>query len=329
MNKQKAFTLVEILIVLGIVGVITTIGLNAFRNHDTGIRYLYSNIYNSLDKAIYNATNFTDLASPFDADVANDNQRVERLCRMLIQYINPIDEAAACNVDDNHIISLNAIMEGNGDTSHEEFTTKRPLFVATNGVSFYISAMQNEDENQLRYFVVFADTNNTKSPNSLIYTPGRVDPDIFAFAILDIGRACPLGPPEIDPKFMLTRISYQVLDDNNEEATLAFSRQSNPYFVTKAEAWGYYLGLGNNNFFIEGNPYSYNDIIRADLGDSMIYNGMDTMANAMAAYNQQRQAAQQEDVALRGPQYNPAQDLFGCERASDEACNVSIDRYVY
>lgn len=359
--KKNAFTLIEIMVVMTIIGIVMTFGINAFRHHDKGTRYLYSNIYNALDRAVYNATNFTDLPDPFrDTDENSDEplsetDQVERLCRILTEYIDPID-AEPCSDVGNRIINLQGITAQqdpeNGnliDTSHTEFTTKLPMFTATNGVSFYITSRQNivvpnpqnpEQEDVLHhYFFVFADTNNVQPPNTLKYERGMFDPDIFAFAVLDIGRVCPLGPPEIDDRYMLTRIAYQVVADNrNRDASQTmFSSPSQPYFITKAEALGYYLPAERNGTdtevtlvdFIDENPYTYNDLIRDQWEATMIYSSMPSMEQALADYEAnlgdgQHIFIRNEDVVGEG-----APRTYGCTKLDDEACTVSIDRYIY
>ena len=47
MNKKSAFTISEVVIALGIVGILVTFGLKASIQNDKGIRHLYSNTYHT------------------------------------------------------------------------------------------------------------------------------------------------------------------------------------------------------------------------------------------------------------------------------------------
>ena len=350
MNKKSAFTLIEIIIVMAIVGIITAIGVSTFSKHSVDMRYIYYNVYHSLDKAIYNAMTYTNLPSPFvDFDERNKQlavspeQQVSRLCNMLIEYITT--SSSSCNLEDNVITTGN----------NEDFQNVLPYFTAVNGVRFYISQRFTGGEPEHKFFIVFADLNGTKQPNSLHYERGIADPDIFAFAVLDIGRVCPLGPPEIDEKYLLTRIRYIDNTNNNDDGfhNIAFSEPSRPYFVSKAEAWGLYLPDGRGSlcnssgqnctslpqdFLIEENPYTYNEYVRSALLSSgsellrTIYENVPTMWIALWAVPGENYTSYEEEteetIQLRNGN-NHANRGYGCKKGSDDECQIIIDKYAY
>ena len=64
--KKSAFTLAEVLIALGIVGVVVTFGIKASVENDKGIRHIYSNTYYALDRAFYNAMLYPKNPNPFE-----------------------------------------------------------------------------------------------------------------------------------------------------------------------------------------------------------------------------------------------------------------------
>ena len=190
-----------------------------------------------------------------------------------------------------------------------------------NGVRFYISkrfpASANSDH---FFFLVFADLNGPKKPNSTNYAAPSTDPDVFAFAALDIARMCPLGPPEVDPRYMQTRVTYYDAD----EALTKFSTVSKPYYISKAEAWGYYLNSGklNDNFYIEANPLTYNGYVKDQLSranTSLYSNIYGFLGNSSLSAP--------SSVRLKSNAINNGG--YGCVKGSDIECDVIVDKYVY
>ena len=352
MNKKSAFTIIEVLIAMGIVGIIITFGLKAALQNDKGIRHLYSNTYHTLDRALYNATHYPTLPDPFaDADTDDSgaetvvvgrrtgsgaaimaDEGTERLCRMLIEYINPVTEGTCSRTK---LISDVA--------NDDEFTDANVQFTATNGVRFFISRRLPYDglgnrrglqPGDTTFYIIYADLNGPKFPNSLEYRAesdvnGRIrskDPDIFAFAALDIGRIVPLGPPEFDGRYMLARVKYYDKEhqQNTTELNVRYSRPSQPYYLMKAQAWGYYNANSGvqDTEIIEDNPLSYNGYIKSKLAPntriysfvSDFFNG-DNVISVPASAN-----IRSANVTAGG---------YGCTVRSDEECEVIVDKYVY
>ena len=313
MKIKSGFTLAELLMTMLIVGIVSVFGLKTIIHNDNVVRYVYSNVYHSLDKALYNAYYLTGLPNPFltkdsvnGTEVTlNDNERVKRLCEMLTEYINFSERQ--CDLPPISVIDADSL--------------KHPHFTSMNNVRFYISrrfpASANSDH---FFFLVFADLNGSKDPNSMNYVAPSTDPDIFACAALDIARVCPLGPPEVDPRFMQTRVRYY--DPN--DSIIKFSTASKPYYISKAEAWGYYLSSGklDDNFYIETNPLTYNGLIKeilrtADAGFySNIYGFLNNSTISAPA-----------GVTLKSNPIN--NNGYGCQKGFDTECEVIIDKFVY
>ncbi len=251
MKNKSGFTIAEMLIALGIISILTGAAIFTFKPFDKGIKYLYSNIYENLDRAFYNIMTYdipkNDYSNPF-SDTNKDGNTytrrddedtgTEELCKRLISYISTVE-------NDESTCSSTKIVSKNADNSN--FVEGKVQFTAVNGVRFFISRMYPEDKDTAgeRFYVIYADLNGENGPNSVEYIPPSkannfktTDPDIFAFAALESGRICPLGAPEVDTRYLSTRIRYQ--DDTNG-VTYKYTVNSMPYIYSKAEAWGYYL----------------------------------------------------------------------------------------
>jgi hypothetical protein len=354
MNKKSAFSVAEMLITMSIIGIIFVVGYHTLAHIDNkSIKYTYSNVYHSLDKAFYNGMMASDLKNPFDNKEFDDSgtevdvpeaEQTTRLCKMLALYIQGGSSCGAEPV---------SISGANFPGAH---------LTALNGVQFYISkkypAAGEEDDDNHAFFIIFADMNGpTKGPNSMNYVlnaNGVPDPspDIFAFAALDIGRICPLGIPEYDTRYMQTRISYldkaenvsqveagSVVDnlgggakigENNEGdynvfdavvVTRKFSKESKPYYVSKAEAWGYGTPDFDNDFIIDANPLTYNHYIQEKVLE------IDPESKIYAFLNNPNFSYSLEGITFKGN--SPENGGYGCLLGSDFECDVIIDKFIY
>ena len=87
-------TLAELLVVFTIMGVIAAMSIKSFNPFDKGLKYSYSNVYNSLRTAIYNArTQLPAYLSPTAQNSAEGMDgdwptTTENFCKMLVEYIN-------------------------------------------------------------------------------------------------------------------------------------------------------------------------------------------------------------------------------------------------
>jgi hypothetical protein len=323
--KKTAFSLPEAIIAMAIMGIVVTFGIRASVQNDKAIRHLYSNTYHALDKAFYNAYNFPSSGSqdPFTAN--NDAQGALRLCRMLTEYINTIEQNP-CKADRTLLTDNPADSDFNDDSLQ---------FIATNGIRIYISHKYGVASDP--FYLIYVDINGPKIPNSMHYeikAPGTkrartVDPDIFAFAAVNFGRIVPLGVPEFDGRYMLSRVQYYdherpIKDDQQD---LLFSAPSQPYYLMRAQAWGYYNTTNRlpDITRIADNPYSYNGYIKDQIQvGSRIY--ADAMNTFFGGYNNTITVPASGNLRSA----SVSNGGYNCERGTDEnACDVIIDNYVY
>lgn len=365
MTKIKsAFTIAEVLIAIGIIGVIATFGLKAAIQNDKGIRHLYSNTYHVLDTALYNAINFSVTGSldPFADNITNGNKNgsgisfdegTQRLCQAITGYLNTVEpnpcEASSAIVHGTKVDRSARPRAGSrliSDVANDaEFTDDKVQFTATNGVRYFFSRRMpysngagsaKYNTNDPKFFLIYADLNGKKFPNSLEYRTGAdrnhrnrsKDPDIFAFAVIDNGRVLPLGPPEFDGRFMLSRVSYYNVENsrNEENSDVLYSKPSQPYYLTKAQAWGYYTnapGAPDDTNFILDNPYSYNGYIKSKINaNSRIYAFVQNYFSGGRVKRDHGASIKSNPVNGNPPGYN-------CVVRSDENCDVIIDKYVF
>ena len=138
--KKSAFTLAEVLIALGIVGVVVTFGIKASVENDKGIRHIYSNTYYALDRAFYNAMLYPKNPNPFEEGIKDAGAK--RLCLMLTEYINPIEtnpceKSAPVGTRPARPESSKRLIS---DVANDnEFTADKVQFTALNGVRFFFS----------------------------------------------------------------------------------------------------------------------------------------------------------------------------------------------
>lgn len=367
--KKSGFTISELVICLAIIGILSAAALTTFKKYEKGVKHIYSNTYYVLDRALYNATSFwisgdekareafkekvRNPENPDEEIEISDTEGARRLCRALIEYINPVESS-----NRDAICSAGKAISDMG--TDDLFTAENVMFTATNGVRYWISKRyptvgeNGENAGELKFYIVYADLNGKQLPNTMRYVPGTEAnnwnaeyPDIFAFAALENGRVCPLGPPEVDPYFLTTRVVYQEVDENNE-IEFKYSEPSMPYYYSKAEAWGYYLPEnrrpdGENELkdddVINDEPLSFNGYVRNKLHDgSIIYEflGDKTMSQYVLDdplnYDENGNFTiifQSDPPRHRNGNRNlPNIGGFGCSWASEEECYVLIDKYL-
>ena len=338
MRKQSGFTLAEMLIAFGIISVIVGAALITLKPFDRNIKYLYSATFHSLDKALYNAITYwvnedrnkRNERDPFIESYTENGTEVkvtpikgtERLCTALTEYMTSI--GGKCS-------SANIVSDS---ANNSEFKEDKVQFKTTNGVRYWISKRMSPSEGVQgpKFFIIYADMNGVKPPNSIIYEKGVKDPDIFAFAALENGRICPLGPPEVDSRYLTTRIMFRKQSGANSD-DLEYSEPSQEYVKSKAEAWGYYLsdatqqGRGDftDEYIMEEAPFSYNGYIRSVIStNSKIYSFL--KGKTMSKYFEENF----NNVHLMKNAPDEESDPeYGCKWRSADECNVTIDKYVW
>ncbi len=327
-NKKFGFTLGELLVVLGIIGILTALAVTTVKPAEKkAVKYLYMNAYNSLSKAYYNAilkgyNPFTeeefDGIAPEHSDTSDSGAEI--LCRGLTYWINTDTNKKTAEQDYSESCSSTKLTSELAD----EFLDENVQFTATNGMKFYISKMLGDN---YKFYLVFVDTNGTRKPNSAEYTfkHGKtaddydeskidekekkarelIEPDIFAFAMLDTGRVCPIGIPEYDTNIMTARFGY--FDDEGEPL---YTKKSLAYYQAKGAAWGYYSTPGMSSLSYNSDEvFSMNDFIRSKIdSESKIVKDFPNLS------------ALTPTLVSSDPPYN-------CSSEDLESCFVFLDEY--
>ena len=121
-----------------------------------------------------------------------------------------------------------------------EFSNVPPHFIASNAMRVYISPQYEHTEEDdfgvnltTKYYIVFIDLTGERPPNNANWTEEKPC-DVVAFLVTDGADVVPLGPPEVDTRYVTATVSYPATIDNPEET---FS-QPMSYWDAKHVAWG-------------------------------------------------------------------------------------------
>lgn len=335
-NKKKSgFTLGEVLCALGVVGICMALALTTTKPAEkAAVKYLYMNAYNSLQKAYYNSVllgsnPFTEEKDeetgkePVHSDA--EDSGTEILCKGLTNFINTKTNKKDADKDySTTCSSTNLVSELGTDVVIDKSLKgaekqkailereKKAQFIASNGMQFYITKMLGQEDG-LHFYLVFVDVNGRKAPNSMEYSyksgvekeENRIEPDVFAFAILDTGRVCPLGVPEYDSNILTARFAY--FDDQGDPL---YTKKSMPYYQAKGAAWGVYSSPKVNKLqYNADDPYTMNDAIRALIdAESLIVKDFPDLAT-------------QDPKALEGAA------PYNCSDEDFESCYIFLDEY--
>ncbi len=228
-RKFKAVTLAEMMICMLIIGILAIFAMVTIKPYDKTFKWLYVRIYHSLENAVYNSM-MTRSEFP---------QNSIDFCNMLLEYINSPDNN--CNA---------------GDLAREasSFPEANIKIIASNGMYLWIGSNGgapythtetiNGSQFSMQYYVVFVDINGNRAPNlaqrpEAIGTPWKSEEsklvDIVAFVVTDASVIIPIGPPEIDTRYMQATAIYPPIDENRPQGN-----HSNPgtYYWAKNDAWG-------------------------------------------------------------------------------------------
>lgn len=220
---KNAFTLLELMTVMFIIGIVATITLTAQKPFDRGIAMLYQRAYSALATASYNI--FLDLSG-----AAVFPQTAKGLCEALSKdvegYINVAKKSGITFCSDSATLI---------DTAAKVFPDSAIQFISANGMRFYFSDHFTKDigaSDDVGYRFVFVDLNGDAKPNSAEYSVNRLA-DIVAFIVTDGGDVLPVGYPEYDKRYLTARVHYP--DTPTEEDIYSASVS---YRDAKAMAWG-------------------------------------------------------------------------------------------
>ena len=280
-HKKIAFTLIEIMIVLGMVGMIIIFAMQILMGRINQYTTPYAVIFRALQKTSYNILADIHCPNPNseieecktstrsfpvnDEARGIEDQHVE-LCERLKEYLNAPDlNAGECDnpaVGDNG--DLKIVQNGSDITSD-------PLlkFVTSNGMKFYTSDMmtyevvKTEDKNgdgdfndpgekitdEVKYYIIYVDINGDSKPNS-VEPVGDYLPDIVPFAITSRGETIPLGFPTISSAYLTAKIKFPAV--GTEEAGVFDERQYSKSMTFREAVFGAWNGEAHFDI-----PYSF------------------------------------------------------------------------
>lgn len=220
LKNKKGMTLGEILITMSIMAFIAMIAIMTVKPFEKAMRTLYARAFEAMQNASYNAI--------IDADTSEFFPTPKDLCENLIKFMNTAQEN--CNIPDTQLPNYNTT----------NFKNLTPHFITSNSMRVYISEQKEHTEVddfgievKIKFFIVFIDITGERPPNSTIWTEEKPC-DVVAFLVTDAADVVPIGPPEIDTRYLTATVSYPATLDKPEETF------SNPmsYWDAKHVAWG-------------------------------------------------------------------------------------------
>ena len=222
MKKQqikKAFSLPELLIVMGIVGVISVIMLTIIKPNEIALKYQYYNAYNTLQTAAKNvfldAEELSTSSTASAADKAFPATPADLCKKLAVNPASPNSKYGYINSTVYNCSSLNTVGYNAGAGS---FTDDKIAFTASNSMRYFISPLYNATLNSsvlgsvsLNYFIVWVDINGGRNPNTPVWT-GKKVPDVVPFVVASNGVVVPIGHPTVDIRYTTARAKIVVED---------------------------------------------------------------------------------------------------------------------
>ena len=267
----KAFTLPEMLIVLGIISIVSVTLMTTIKPSDKYLKFQYYSAYNTLQTASYNV--FQDMiyqSQKKEDEALEKGEAIPELSGekvklpLLGEFSKALTTRGTVTVDgetyDNVGGYINTVEATYGSTvtsgADSEFTT--PSFITANGMKFYQNNATLKDGTS-DYRLFWVDLNGDKKPNSADFTKHE-SPDIVAFMVNDTGYVIPVGYATIDPRYLITHVDYaeravegQTFNINKskitDEARAKMSRVPYTYMEGRTRAY---------NKVYEQDPMSYN-----------------------------------------------------------------------
>ena len=219
---KQAVTLVEMLITLGIIGIICLFAITTVKPYEKTYKFLYLRAFNVLETAVYNSMLKRD---SFPA-TTND------FCTMLTEYANVAENKCAAGGD----LAKNA-------STFPEANVKLILsngmyvWIASNGGAPFVKTEKINGVNYtIKYYMTYVDITGSKPPNRVEWHQNGQLADIVAFAVTEASVVIPIGPPEVDTRYMTAvavylPYNYDMPPDGNRSAPVTYSE-------AKSLAWG-------------------------------------------------------------------------------------------
>ena len=226
MNFKKAFSMVELILIIVLIGFIVIAELMILNNKVNEYGQPYFTAYNALKKASYNV--LADMYCPGDAcPVAGLTaprrfpQNTTDLCERLSEFINT--SVKHCEATEGYE-DIN-ILANNFNTQQD-----KPRMIASNSYRFYFTGDGDKplriegipdvygNEYTVDYFIVWVDINGEKEPNRITCNKTKLYPDIVPFAITTRGEVIPMGFPIYNTLYLTAKIKYPTEIELEEQA---------------------------------------------------------------------------------------------------------------
>lgn len=218
---KSAVTLAEVLVTMGIISIIATFALTIIKPYEKTYKFLYIRIFNQLETSVYNAmlsrSSFPSTSNGF--------------CGMLTEYLN--------------VVQNNCTEVQDLPKYAETFPEDKIKLVLSNGMHLWIGSnggapfVKNQtiagNTYSMKFYMVYVDITGNRPPNRVDWVAGGKMADIVAFAVTESSVVIPLGPPEVDTRYLTARAVYLPFDENCPECN-----KSAPvtYAEAKSLAWG-------------------------------------------------------------------------------------------
>ena len=227
---QKAFTIPELLIFLGIVGVVSVLMMTIIKPSEKYLPYAYYNAYNALSTAAFNIKeDANDNNMSGDETISDDDKyfpgslknpdsdsvtSAQELCKKLANNPDASDEDDKYGYINTSEYACKTFTSYASDGNFDVKAT--PAFRATNSMKFYIgklaklnvpNSMESDKNYELKYFIVWVDLNGDRNPNIAEWNKNKPS-DIVPFVVTTSGGVIPIGAPTIDTRYTTVRIKY-------------------------------------------------------------------------------------------------------------------------
>lgn len=220
LRNKKGLSLAELLIVFIIIGIIASLALVTVKPYEKTFKWLYVRIFHSIETATYNAM-MTRTAFPATSGA---------FCNMLLEFMNSSQNNCAAG---DLTINATTFPESNVKIIT---TNGMRLWIGSNGGAPYIHPGARDGvTTDVKYYIVYADINGTKGPDSTEWAADGRLADIVAFVVTEGSVVIPIGPPEIDTRYMFASTIYPPDDENKPEGTRSVPMS---YYAAKQTAWG-------------------------------------------------------------------------------------------
>ena len=233
---KKAFSMIELLMVMGIVGIIAITMITTVRPRDLEVGHLYIAAYTFLKDASDNV--FLDVQSVTHDHTTKIDMNAQTFCNSLTDYINTT-VAPTCS-------NAGSISFAAGAYSADW----RPAIIASNTMKIYISAPGTINGKQ--YMKVWIDLNGDRKPNTSAWSEGS-PADIVAFAVDSQANLIILGAPLFDTRYVWGRIHYT----NDANGDGVYSKKL-PFYQAQFRA---FLGQETDDYL----SVNLNDFMSGDL----------------------------------------------------------------